>query len=177
MEVFFFLLILFLAFLILKISGYDAKYSAVLGFATALCGVLGWMQMPLIVVFFLLAFIFLIITIIKFIEDQNINEDDPNLSYGQKAKICVRYQRSLNPKQKEYLKFIHKDTPWKNVPGVSFDHIKQLREYFKQCDIEGNGNYFKGVINKKTGTRYQLRLKAGYKLYKEYLKNRDKFDK
>ena len=60
--------------------------------------------------FFLIAFIFFImegiIRLKEFIKYQNINEYDPNLSFIQESKLCNRYERSINPKQKEYLNYI-----------------------------------------------------------------------
>ena len=62
-------------------------------------------------------------------------------------------------------------------PGTDLGLYKEIKEYFKQCDQEGNGNYFAGEINKKTGSRYQLRFRRNCELYKAYLKNWDKFEK
>ena len=47
-----------------------------------------------------------IIRLKEFIKYQNINEYDPNLSFIQESKLCNRYERSINPKQKEYLNYI-----------------------------------------------------------------------
>ena len=112
----------------------------------------------------------------EFIEDQTINEDDTNLNWRQKLKIIERYRKSFTYRQKEYIKYIGFD-----IKKQDLGQFKELKEYFKKCDIEGNGNYWKGVINKKTGTRYQLKVRFHYyqqqELYKAYLKNWDQFNK
>ena len=62
-------------------------------------------------------------------------------------------------------------------PSLNLEPYKEIKEYFKQCDIEENGNYWKGVVNKKNGSRYQLRFRYNCELYKAYLKNWDQFNK
>ena len=128
---------------------------------------------------FLLSVGFLIIIIwggqklSEFLKDQNINEKDPNLEPYQKIKIQERYQRSFTYRQKKYIEYIGFD----KYPLVDLEPYIELKEYFKQCDIEENGNYWKGVVNKTNGSRYQLRFRCNYELYKAYLKNWDQFNK
>ena len=75
--------------------------------------------------------------------------------------------------EKKYIEYIGFD----KYPSVELEPYKEIKEYFKKCDIEGNVNYWKGVVNKKTGSRYQLRFRCNCELYRAYLKNWDQFNK
>ena len=109
----------------------------------------------------------------EFLKDLNISEKDPDLDILQKIKIQERFKRSFTSRQKKYIEYIGFD----KYPSVDLEPYIEIKEYFKQCDIEGNGNYWKGVVNKKNGSRYQLRFRYNCELYKAYLKNWDQFNK
>ena len=135
-------------------------------------------RLGILIVPFLLIVGFSIIIIVgseklfEFIKDQKINEKDPNLNPYQKLKILEKHKKSFTSQQKKYIEYIGFD----KYPLVELGPYKEIKEYFKQCDIEGNGNYWKGIVNKKTGSRYQLRFRYNCELYKAYLKNWDQFN-
>ena len=103
----------------------------------------------------------------------NVLTDNANNPLMREVKKLDSYKGSFTFRQKKYIEYIGLD----KYPGTDLGLYKEIKEYFKQCDQEGNGNYFAGAINKKTGSRYQLRFRGNCELYKAYLKNWDKFDK
>ena len=121
-------------------------------------------------------FLIIILILIEFLKNQKLNqkfiEKDPNpdlyefgsenywKSLEQELKILERYKRSFTSRQKKYIEYIGFD----NYPVKDLGPYKEIKEYFKQCDIEGNGNYWKGLVNKRNGLRYQLRF--NFKMYK-----------
>ena len=102
----------------------------------------------------------------------NVLTDNANDPLMREVRELDSYKGSFTFRQKKYIEYIGFD----EYRGTDLGLYKEIKEYFKECDQEGNGNYFAGAINKKTGSRYQLRYGANG-LYKAYLKNWDKFDK
>ena len=80
----------------------------------------------------------------EFLKYQKFIEKDPNpdlyefhsenyfKSIEQELKILEKYKRSFTSRQKKYIEYIGFD----NYPVKDLGPYKEIKEYFKQCDIE-----------------------------------------